>query len=65
LDFSNRKKEERDLKTILDKLMIVGKIQKIKEICDENEGKVVFDVIPFFNADSKPDLYFERDFHVA
>lgn len=57
-------KEERDLKIILDELMIkiAGKIKKIKEICDENEGTVVFDIVTFFDSDSKPALYFERDF---
>ena len=57
-------KEERDLKIILDELMtkIDGKIQRIKEICDENEGRVVFDIVPFFSSDNKPALYFERDF---
>ena len=57
-------REERDLKIILDELMdkISGKMQKIKEICDENEGKVLFDIVPFFNSDGKPALYFEREF---
>lgn len=57
-------KEERDLKIILDELMkkIVCQLSEIKNICNENQGTVVFDVVPFFNSDSKPALYFERDF---
>lgn len=57
-------KEERDLGVVLNELIenISAKLPDIKEICDENGGTVVFDVIPFFDDDSKPALYFERDF---
>lgn len=57
-------KEERDLGVVLNELIenISAKLPDIKKICDENGGTVVFDVIPFFDDDSKPALYFERDF---
>lgn len=57
-------KEERDLGVVLNELIenISAKLPNIKKICDENGGTVVFDVIPFFDDDSKPALYFERDF---
>ena len=41
---------------------IFAKLPDIKKICDENGGTVVFDIIPFFDGNSKPALYFERDF---
>ena len=57
-------KEERDLGVVLNELMgnIFAKLPDIKKICDENGGTVVFDIIPFFDGNSKPALYFERDF---
>lgn len=57
-------KEERDLGVVLNELIenISAKLPDIKKICDENGGTVVFDIIPFFDGDSKPSLYFERDF---
>ena len=57
-------KEERDLSVVLNELIekISDKLPDIKKICDENGGTVVFDIIPFFDGDSKPALYFERDF---
>ncbi len=57
-------KEERDLGVVLNELMgnISAKLPDIKKICDENGGTVVFDIIPFFDSNSKPALYFERDF---
>lgn len=57
-------KEERDLGVVLNELIenISAKLPDIKKICDENGGTVVFNVIPFFDDDSKPALYFERDF---
>ena len=57
-------KEERDLGIVLNELMgnIFAKLPDIKKICDENGGKVVLDIIPFFDGNSKPALYFERDF---
>lgn len=57
-------KEERDLGVVLNELIenISAKLPDIKKICDENGATVVFDVIPFFDDDSKPALYFERDF---
>ena len=57
-------KEEWDLGVVLNELMgnIFAKLPDIKKICDENGGTVVFDIIPFFDGNSKPALYFERDF---
>lgn len=57
-------KEECDLKIILNELIekITDKLPDIKKICDENVGIVCFDIVPFFQGDSKPALYFERDF---
>ena len=57
-------KEERDLGVVLNELMgnIFAKLPDIKKICDENGGTVVFDIIPFFDGNSKPSFYFERDF---
>ena len=57
-------KEEGDLGVVLNELMgnIFAKLPDIKKICDENGGTVVFDIIPFFDGNSKPALYFERDF---
>lgn len=64
MDAENREKEERDLGVVLNELIenISAKLPDIKKICDENGGIVVFDIIPFFDGDSKPALYFERDF---
>lgn len=57
-------KEEWDLRVVLNELMknISDKLIEIKKICDENNGTVIFDVVPFFDGNSKPALYFERDF---
>ena len=57
-------KEERDLGVVLNELMgnIFAKLPDIKKICDENGGTVVFDIISFFDGNSKAALYFERDF---
>ena len=57
-------KEESDLGVVLNELMgnIFAKLTDIKKICDENGGTVVFDIISFFDGNSKPALYFERDF---
>ena len=57
-------KEERDLGVVLNELMgnIFAKLPDVKKVCDENGGTVVFDIIPFFDGNSKPALYFERDF---
>ena len=57
-------KEEWDLSVVLNELMgkISPKLPDIKEICDENGGTVVFDIVPSFDSNNKPALYFERDF---
>ena len=63
-NIKTEEKEEADLKIILDDLLgiIKDKIKLIKEICDENDGIVIFDIVSFFDATNKPALYFERDF---
>ena len=57
-------KEERDLGVVLNELKgnISDKLPDIKKICDENGGTVIFDIVPFFDGNNKPALYFERDF---
>ena len=64
LKTEEKEEEERDLCVVLNELMenISAKLPDIKKICDENGGKVVFDIVPFFDGNSKPALYFERDF---
>lgn len=56
--------EEWDLGVVLNELMgkISAKLPDIKKICDENGGTVVFDIVPFFDGNTEPILYFERDF---
>lgn len=56
--------EEWDLGVVLNELMgkISAKLPDIKKICDENGGTVVFDIVPFFDGNTEPTLYFERDF---
>ncbi|MBS6462337.1 MAG: DNA adenine methylase [Ruminococcus sp.] len=54
---------EKDHVRLRDALMgISAKLPDIKKICDENGGKVVFDIVSFFDGNSKPALYFERNF---
>lgn len=57
-------KEECYLPVILNGLIdsVSDKLTEIKKICDENNGKVVFDIVPTFNTDNKPALYFDRKF---
>lgn len=56
--------EEWDLGVVLNELMgkISAKLPDTKKICDENGGTVVFDIVPFFDGNTEPTLYFERDF---
>ena len=57
-------KEEWDLGVVLNELIesISDKLPEIKKICDENNGTVVFDIVPFLGVSRTPALYFERDF---
>ena len=52
--------EEWDLGVVLNELMekISAKLPDIKKICDENGGTVVFDIVPFFDGNTEPTLYF-------
>jgi len=60
----SKEKSEWDLKIILEDLLIMfkHKLKEIKDICDEQNGSVIFDIIPSFTPENKPALYFERDF---
>lgn len=57
-------KEERDLNIILQELIskISKKLPEIKNLCEKNNGEVIFDIVASFDDNSKPDLYFEREF---
>lgn len=57
-------RKETDLKVVLNELMgkIACRLSEIKKICDENQGTVIFDIVPFFDSNNKPALYFEKDF---
>lgn len=58
------KKDECCLSVILNELIdsVFDKLTEIKKICDENNGTVVFDIVPTFNTDNKPVLCFDRRF---
>ena len=57
-------KEERDLNIILQELIskISKKLPEIKNLCEKNNWEVIFDIVASFDDNSKPDLYFEREF---
>ena len=57
-------KEERDLNIILQELIskISKKLPEIQNLCEKNNGEVIFDIVASFDDNSKPDLYFEREF---
>ena len=57
-------KEERDLNIILQELIskISKKLPEIKNLCEKNNGEVIFDIVASFDDNSKPSLYFEREF---
>ena len=57
-------KEERDLNIILQELIskISKKLSEIKNLCEKNNGEVIFDIVASFDDNSKPALYFEREF---
>ena len=57
-------KEERDLNIILQELIskISKKLPEIKNLCEKNNGEVIFDIVASFDDNSKPALYFEREF---
>ena len=56
--------EELDIKPAIDDLlkMLEGKLQIIKEICEENDGEVCFEIVPIFERDNLPAIYFEKRF---
>jgi len=55
---------EFDVKQAIDDLLsnIERKISLIKEICSENKGNVVFEIVPSFYYNAKPAIYFNRQF---
>lgn len=57
-------KEERDLNIILQELIskISKKLPEIKNLCEKNNGEVIFDIVASFDDNSKPALYFGREF---
>ena len=42
--------------------MLEGKLQIIKKICEENNGEVCFEIVPIFEKDNLPAIYFEKRF---
>lgn len=60
----SREMNERDLKVILDSFVskFSNKLTEIKDICDKNDGNIIFDIIPSFSPNCKPALYFESEF---
>lgn len=53
-----------DLKNATDNLLnkIKNKLSLIKNLCQVNDGTVVFDFVIYFGANETPAIYFERDF---
>lgn len=53
-----------DIKTATNRMFnqIKDKAQLIKEICENNQGEVIFDVVISFCANEEPAIYFEKDF---
>ena len=56
--------EELDIKPVMDDLLrkLEGKLEIIKEICKENNGEVCFGIVPIFEKDNLPAIYFEKRF---
>ena len=56
--------EELDIKSVIDDLLrkLEGKLEIIKEICKENNGEVCFEIVPIFEKDNLPAIYFEKRF---
>ena len=56
--------EELDIKPVIDDLLrkLEGKLEIIKEICKENNGEVCFEIVPIFEKDNLPAIYFEKRF---
>lgn len=53
-----------DIKKTIDNLInkFKDKKQMIYEICNNNQGKVKFDVVVWFYPNETPAIYFEKDF---
>jgi hypothetical protein len=60
----SKEMDEWDIKVILNDLLSLfsHKITEIKEICEKNDGTVLFDIVPSFSHDLTPALYFDREF---
>lgn len=56
--------EELDIKPVIDDFLrkLEGKLEIIKEICKENNGEVCFEIVPIFEKDNLPAIYFEKRF---
>ena len=56
--------EELDIKPVIDDLLskLEGKLEIIKEIGKENNGEVCFEIVPIFEKDNLPAIYFEKRF---
>lgn len=55
---------EHDVGIVLNNLVSIfkEKLWQIKKLCVENNGEVVFDIVPYFNPSDTPAIYFNRDF---
>ena len=53
-----------DVKKALDELIskFEDKTEIIKEICSENKGNIYIDIVPTFNCNDTPDVYFDKRF---
>lgn len=55
---------EYDFKLVLDDLLnrFMKSLETIKELCKNNGGEIVFDIVPVFSSDKKPAIYFNKEF---
>lgn len=53
-----------DVSIVINNLMSKMKdaISEIKNICAENQGQVIFDIVPTFASNDVPAIYFEKEF---
>lgn len=53
-----------DVKKALDELIskFEDKTEIIKEICSENKGNIYIDIVPTFNCNDNPAVYFDKRF---
>lgn len=55
---------EPDINIVIDNLIskVEGGLFQIRRVCNENQGKVVFDIVPIFDSNNVPAIYFNKDF---